>query len=242
MFAKGLMQTIRERSLKLSVVARGKGGRDGAGVPATLDRAQAIDAVGEKRARVFRANFEVRDEQDELQFRGHRETLALCAAHNIETAVFSGRGIIRMTFEFAAKLQDFRALERTPNECIQSVHQAQAHGDAAPETSRHGHVARDFAGKWKSPHAGVREEKLGRSAHHRIVRAAFAALHGDFIVEPQRDAETIESRSEIGSARRDANGDVLHDRLRAPARRQRAAQRYRAPFARQGERAGEARL
>ncbi len=38
----------------------------------------------------------------------------------------------------------------------------------------------------------------------------YASSHGDVVIDAQRDTETIKAGAEIGSARRNANGNVLH--------------------------------
>jgi hypothetical protein len=73
------------------------------------------------------------------------------------------------------------------------------------------HVTGDLAGKWERPAPGAFEKRLGRSGRHRRQWAAATARDRDVIVKVKRDAEAVEAGAKIGCARRNADGDLVHD-------------------------------
>lgn len=64
------------------------------------------------------------------------------------------------------------------------------------------------------------EECVSRGANQRVDRPA-PARNGHVVIEAKRKPEAVEPRSEVGRARRDSDGDLLHDGLirRLSARR-----------------------
>ena len=66
LFAKGLMQMIGESALELFVFAGGKGGGDGAGIPAVFHRVEAIDPGGQETACVVGGDFEIRNQEHKV--------------------------------------------------------------------------------------------------------------------------------------------------------------------------------
>ena len=80
-----------------------------AGIGIALDRRRASDLYWEQGARCGRSHFEVRNEQNELQRRRDRKALPRRAVRDIESAELRRRRVIRMSFQFGAKPEDFFA-------------------------------------------------------------------------------------------------------------------------------------
>src|SRR5476649_1347820 len=81
-FAKRLVQMIGESATEFFVFARGECGGDGAGVLAVFHGLQAIDTGWQEPARLLGGNFEIRDQQNEVELRGNGEALPLSGANN----------------------------------------------------------------------------------------------------------------------------------------------------------------
>ena len=144
-----------------------------------------------------------------MQLRRDGERLPLPVPHNIETAVGRGRGIIGMTLQFRADFEDLLPLEGAAGEDIQAMNHPVPHRHAASEAAGRGNVAGDRAGKWERLALGAFEEGVGRGANQRVDRPA-AARNRDVVIEAKGDPEAIEPGSEIGRARRNSDGDLLH--------------------------------
>ena len=152
--------------------------------------------------------------------------MPLPVAHDIETAVGRGRGIIGMALQFRADFENLLPLERAVGQFIQTVNHAEAHGDAAAKTTTRGDVSGDGTGKRERLALRAFEKRGGGGANHRAGRPAAAARNRHVVVEAKRDPEAVEPGSEIGRARRNSDGDLLHlvIRLLAAMRRLSATQ------------------
>jgi hypothetical protein len=115
-----------------------------------------------------------------------------------------------MTFQARGQVEEFAALEWTASHLVQSLKDAQANGGAAAEAARAGNSGRDGARK-RERLSSVLEKGSGRGTDHSARAFPSPARNRDPIVNLQRHPETIEPRPEIGSARRNADGDLVHD-------------------------------
>ncbi|HEY2139939.1 MAG TPA: hypothetical protein VGH00_07660, partial [Chthoniobacterales bacterium] len=136
-----LVKTISESAAEQLVFARGKGGGDCACVTRIFDSVQSIDAGRKQPARFGGGNFKVGHEEHEMELCGNGKHLALDSSHDIETPVTRGRGIIGMTFERDAELENFRAFEWPASKLVQPVKNADPDGRAAPEPAGRRYVS-----------------------------------------------------------------------------------------------------
>lgn len=146
-----------------------------------------------------------------MQLRRHGKHLPIEPADDIESAVSGGCSVIGMAFQPRADLEKFTALKRTLRQFIQSIQNAEPNGGAAPETARRRNVAGNGAGKSESPERSTLEKRLRGRANHWRQPLPSTARDRNLIVDPKGDPEAIESRSEIGSARRNTDGDLMHE-------------------------------
>jgi hypothetical protein len=218
-FAEGLVEMIRESAAERLVFARSKRSSDGAGVPRILHRLQTIDPGGKEPARFFRGDFEIGHKKNEMELRGNGKHLAVTSAHDIEATVTRGRGIIGMAFEPGADLENFPALQGALFEFVQTVKDTKSKGRAAAETARWRNIAGNCAGKRKCPGPGVFEKGVTRRTSHRSHASPSPARDGHLIIKAQGKPEAIKARAEIRCARRNADGDLLHDSGRSKAKR-----------------------
>lgn len=212
------MKMIAERAPQIFVAARCERSRYRAGIRAALNRFAASDPAGKESARFGCSDFEIWNQENELERRGDRETLPNCAVSNIETTELCRGGVIWMPFQLSAKLKDFAAPQRSTGKPIQSMHHAETDSDTAAEAARYGNVAVHLARERKRASLGSRKKKIRGRAHHGIGPQSTAAAERDLVVNPQRDAKTIKARTKIRGARGDADGDLLHDRTGAARR------------------------
>ena len=91
------------------------------------------------------------------------------------------------------------------------MNNAEPDGGAAAEPARWRNLSSDAACKWET--FGRRPPKKGVSSGTNHRRQAFpsTARERDLIINAERHAEAVEPRTEIGCARRNADGDLLHD-------------------------------
>ena len=167
---------------------------------------------GRTRRASFGGDLEIRDQEDEVQLRRDREHLPLPVAHNVESAVGRRGGIIRMTFQFRADFENLPALER-PVQPARSSHEPlrAAPSRCLPRPRAWRDVAGDRAGKWKGLALAALEECVGRGANHRVDRPAAAAKSSRHYRCGARRPRQSKPGSEIGCARRNSDGDLLHD-------------------------------
>ena len=210
------MQPIDEGAAQIFVFARGERCGDGAGVPAILHGMPAVDLGRQNAARVFGGDLEIRDQEDEVQLGGDREHLPLPVTDDVETAVGRRGGIIWMTLEFRTDFKNLPALERTASQHIQSMNHPVPNRSAASETTSRGDVAGDRTGKWEGLGLAAVEECVGGGANQRVDRPA-TPRNRDVVIEAKREPKAVEPRSEVGRARRNSDGDLLHDWADAPA-------------------------
>ena len=116
-----------------------------------------------------------------------------------------------MAFQFGAQAKDRQAIEWASREFIQPVQDAEANSRAAAQTSRVRNFLDGRTRKVEPPALGPLKEKIGGLRYDWRKRSTFCrARDSDEIVNPERDAETVEARPEIGSAGGDANCDFFH--------------------------------
>ena len=82
---------------------------------------RAIDPGGQDTPRVFGGDLEIRNQEHEMQLRRDGERLPLSVAHDIETAVGRGRGIVGMAFQLRADFENLLPLERAAGQFVQAV-------------------------------------------------------------------------------------------------------------------------
>ena len=116
-----------------------------------------------------------------------------------------------MSLQFSAQSKDRQSIERPPCELVQTVQHAEANSGAAAQTAR----ARNFfcsrTRKCKAPAVRSLKEKVRGSGHDRREQFTFGrAGHGHKIVNAKRDAQAIETRSKIGSARGNTDRDAVN--------------------------------
>ena len=86
------------------------------------------------------------------------ELLALSMRNHIKSAVKSGRGIVRVTFEFGADVKEVLFFQRALAELVQPLNNSEANGDAAAESARTGYVSSDVETEWEGFAFGPREK------------------------------------------------------------------------------------
>ena len=151
--------------------------------------------------------------------RGDGEHLALEAPHDVEAAVTSGSGVIGMAFEPGTDFEDFLALERTIRELVQAMNDSNAKSGAAAETARRRDVAGNRRGERERLAAGPLEKSRRRGTRHGADALPSLARNGHVVVKVERKSQAVEAGPEVGSARRNADGDLLHDSERSKAKR-----------------------
>ena len=156
-------------------------------------------------------DFEIRDEEDKMELRGDGEHLACESAHDVESAETRGRGVIGMAFQSRAKLENFATLKRTIRQLVQSMENAEPDRRAAAESARRRHLAGDRAGKGEGFRAACLKKASPARRDHWPGPVRSPPRDRDLIVKAKRDAEAVEARAEIRCARRNADGDLLHD-------------------------------
>src|SRR2546423_13771054 len=87
----------------------------------------------------------------------------------------------------------------------------EANCGAAAETARWRNFAGDVAGERERFRRSSFKKRIRRGTDHRGQTLAAPAQYRDFVVNPQRDAEAIKTGAEIGCARRNTDGNLLHD-------------------------------
>ena len=92
------MKMIGESATEKLVFPGSERGGDGAGVTRILDGVQPIDSGRKKGARFGGRDFEIGDEEDEVQLGGNRKQLVFEAANDIEATEAGRRRIVRMAF------------------------------------------------------------------------------------------------------------------------------------------------
>ena len=141
--AEGLVQPIDEGAAQFLVFAGGESCCNRARVPAIFHRVQAIDPGRQNTPRMFRGDLEIRNQENEVQLRRDGEPLPLPAAHDIETAVSCGGGVVGMALQRGAGFENLLPLERTAGQLIQAMEHSKADGGAAAEAARSGDITRD---------------------------------------------------------------------------------------------------
>jgi len=116
--AERLVEMVAESAAEILIFAGSKGGRDGAGVPGILDSFKTVNPRRQESARLRGRDFEVRNQKDEMKAGGDGEHLDGRAANDIEATVAGRRGVIGMTFELCAEIEDGSALEWPPGELV----------------------------------------------------------------------------------------------------------------------------
>src|SRR5436190_9104833 len=96
------------------------------------------------------------------------------------------------------------------SELIQPGNHPQAHTGAAAEASARRDIPGDGPGKRERLVPGTFEEGSGGDSNHGAGGLPRPASNRHVIIKPKGDPETVEARSEIGRARRDSDGDLLH--------------------------------
>ena len=118
-----------------------------------------------------------------------------------------------MSFELSAQSKDGTSIERPASQLIQTVQNAEPNRGATSETAATRNVFFGGAGKWKRSAFRPFEKQVGRFGNDRFQAFALGrARQSDKIINPQRDAKTIEAGAEIGSAGRNADGNLLPHR------------------------------
>jgi len=156
--AEGLVEMVAESAAEILIFAGSERGGDGAGVPGILDSFETVDPRRQESARFRGRDFEVRDQKDEMKAGGDGEHLDGRAANDIEATIAGRRGIIGMTFQLCAEIENGATLERAPGELVQAMKEACSHRHAAAETAGLRNVARDDARKREGPGLGAFKE------------------------------------------------------------------------------------
>jgi hypothetical protein len=124
-----------------------------------------------------------------------------------------------MAFEPGADFENLPALERPIRELVQAMNDSNAKGGAAAETARRRDVTGDRTGERERLAAGPLEKNRRRGTRHRSRAIPSPTGNGDVVVKVERQPQAVEARSEVGCARRNADGDLLHDSTRSKAKR-----------------------
>src|SRR4051812_8603998 len=103
---------------------------------------------------------------------GDRKHLAFEAAHNIQTSIACGRGVIGVSLEPGTELEKFATLERTIRELVQPEKDPNPNRRAAPQTPGLWDLAGDRAGEREWPGAGPLEKRAGRGPNNTGERPA----------------------------------------------------------------------
>ena len=142
---------------------------------------------------------------------GNAKLLAIQTTSDIESAKFGRGRVVGVTFQTGTEFEELRAGQCSFAQFIERMHDTKTHRDAASQAARWRNIAVDRNGKRERSDTRCFEEELSDFAHHRRQASGAASNHGHIVVNLKRDAETVETRAEIGGAGRDANSDgVLH--------------------------------
>ena len=210
------MKMIAQDAAEILVAATGEGGGDGAGITARFDCKSPVDLVRQDLPCFCCLHLEARNEENEAKSRINREFLMPIALGDNEAAELGRSGVVRMTFELGAELENLRARQGAIEQRIQGVEHTEPNRDAAPEATGARHVALDFAGKCKRLALRRPKKFAGRLLHHPARRNRLRPRDSDEIIEPQSHAETIKPGAEIRSSGRDACRDLLLFQRKSP--------------------------
>jgi hypothetical protein len=102
--------------------------------------------------------------------------------------------------------------ERSLGELVERVHNSKSHRDAAPQAARTWNITCDRNRKLEWSDSRSFKKSLARFAHHRREASGATSNNGHVVVKLKRNAEAVETRTQIGRAGRDANSDGgLHE-------------------------------
>ena len=115
----------------------------------------------------------------------------------------------------AVMAQAFRefstASRRAIRELVQAMDDTEPKSGAAAEAPRWRYVASDRARKCERLTAGPLEKGGGRRTRHRSHALPSPARNGYVIINVEPQSQAVEARPKVGCARRNADGDLLHD-------------------------------
>ena len=190
-FAVGLVEVILECTFEHFVISRGEGGGDAAGIRAGFRRAEAVDVFGKNAPCVRRGDFEIGDEEDEMQLGADFKARDFISPGDRKSSERGRCGVVGVAFEFGADLEKRGAVERGSGEFIEAGEEAEADGDAAAQAA----AARDFTsdlpgeGEWLG--FCLLEECFRGGGGHRVKCGAAFAGDGDLVKDAQRHAEGV---------------------------------------------------
>src|SRR5262249_44374043 len=135
-----------------------------------------------------------------------------------EAAECRWRSVIGMSFQFSAQLEHGCSVKRIATEPVQRKKDTETNCCAASKPATAGNSLSNGIGKRKGATPCLLEKsicRLGRNSGLRRVTPR-VAHDRDFVMNAQRDTQTIKARPKIGSASGNTNGNLLHSY--APAR------------------------
>lgn len=125
------------------------------------------------------------------------ERLPLSVAHDIETAVGRGRGIIGMALQLRANFENLLPLKRAASQFIQTINRTEAQGGTAAKTTTRRDVSGYGTGKWERRALRAPEKRGGGGANHRGGGPARATRNRHIVIKTKRDPKAVEPGSEI---------------------------------------------
>ncbi len=123
-----------------------------------------------------------------------------------------------MALQLGADFENLLTLERAAGHFVQPGNHTKTHRSAAPKSARHRNISGNGAAKPERLAFGAPEKRGGCGADHRDDRPPLAARNCHVVIEAKGDPKAVESGSEIGCARRNSDGDLLHWVISAPGR------------------------
>ncbi len=204
--AVGLVEGVAEAAGEGVVIRGGEGGGDRGGVRDVANGVGEGDRGREDVAGGIGLDFEVGDEEREVEARGDAEALVIAvAAGDDEAAEGGGGGVVGVAFELGAEAVDGVGAEGAVGELVEAVEDAEPDGDAAAEAAGARDGPSDFPREREGWACGGLEEAGGGGGDHRVRVGGVGAGDGDGIVETKGDAEGVEAGAEIGRGGGDAN-------------------------------------
>ena len=183
---------------------------DRAGVGAAFDRLPSSNFSRQDFSSSCGFDLQVRHEQNETEPRRNGKACDDCSPHSREATKRRGRGIVGVAFQLRSQSKDRQSIERPAAQLVQPMQNAQPNRRARAQTARRRNFRRARERKWERLPRNFVEEPPGCSRHNPRHPRLSATPKGYMIVNAKRHTQAVKTRAEIGSARRHANGHLLH--------------------------------
>ena len=205
------MEAVAEAASEFFVVPAGKGSRDRGGVAGGKNSVGEREGFWQEVAGFFCLEFVRGDQKHERQILPDDIALhgAFCGS-DAETAEGAWRGVVGVALEFRTQLENPMAFQRPAGEFVEPVQNSEPHGDAAAKAARAGDIALDAPVERKRLRFCFSEKQIRRLASHVAKGGATTTRDSGGIIETQRDAKAVKTRTQICRSRRHTHAHAVH--------------------------------